>query len=159
QYVLRTAERPHQVVAFAPYGYDERQYCSPGFNLPVGSLTRTSYAAYPEYHTSADNPEFVRPDALADTLEVLREVAGVLDRNRRYRSLNPYGEPQLGKRGLYDSLGGRSDAKAAQLAMLWVLNLADGEHTLLDVAERAGLPFDSVHAAAQALREAALVKD
>ncbi|MGH3468208.1 MAG: DUF4910 domain-containing protein [Thermocrispum sp.] len=158
-HVLRHAGMSSTVLDFFPYGYDERQYCSPGFNLPVGSLTRTSYAAYPEYHTSADNPEFVRPDALADTLEVLREVAGVLDRNRRYRSLNPYGEPQLGKRGLYDSLGGRSDAKAAQLAMLWVLNLADGEHTLLDVAERAGLPFDSVHAAAQALREAALVKD
>jgi aminopeptidase-like protein len=157
QYVLRARE--HEVVEFSPYGYDERQFCSPGFNLGVGSLSRTPYARYPEYHTSGDNPDFVLPEALADTLAVCREAFAVLDRNRRYLNLSPYGEPQLGKRGLYDSLGGRSDAKQAQLAMLWVLNLADGEHTLLDVAERSGLPFESVAGAAHALHRAELVKE
>ena len=157
QYVLK--DRPHRVVDFSPYGYDERQFCSPGFNLGVGSLTRTPYAGYPEYHTSADNPDFVSPQAMEDTLAVLRTTAGVLDRNRRYVNLSPYGEPQLGKRGLYDSLGGRSDAKQAQMAMLWVLNLSDGEHTLLDIAERAGLPFDIVDVAARALADAGLVKE
>ncbi|GAB3008802.1 DUF4910 domain-containing protein [Amycolatopsis acidiphila] len=157
QYVLRG--RTHEVVEFSPYGYDERQFCSPGFNLGVGSLSRTPYARYPEYHTSGDNPAFVLPEAMEDTLAVCRDAFAVLDRNRRYLNLSPYGEPQLGKRGLYDSLGGRSDAKQAQLAMLWVLNLADGEHSLLDVAERSGLPFDSVAGAAHALHRAELIKE
>ncbi|MEU0530364.1 DUF4910 domain-containing protein [Amycolatopsis tolypomycina] len=157
QHVLRSRE--HRVVDFSPYGYDERQFCSPGFNLGVGSLTRTPYAGYPEYHTSADNPGFVSPAAMEDTLGALLEAFAVLDRNRRYVNLSPYGEPQLGKRGLYDSLGGRSDAKQAQMAMLWVLNLSDGSHSLLDIAERAGLPFDIVDVAARALHDAGLVKE
>ena len=157
QHVLKSRE--HRVVDFSPYGYDERQFCSPGFNLGVGSLTRTPYAGYPEYHTSADNPGFVSPTAMEDTLGALRDAFAVLDRNRRYVNLSPYGEPQLGKRGLYSSLGGRSDAKQAQMAMLWVLNLSDGEHSLLDIAERAGLPFDIVDVAARALHDAGLVKE
>ncbi|WP_338682412.1 DUF4910 domain-containing protein [Streptomyces acidiscabies] len=152
------AERPHLVKEFSPYGYDERQYCSPGFDLGVGSLSRTPYAGYPEYHTSADDPDFVSPAAMEDTLAVCREAFGVLDRNRRYVNLSPYGEPQLGRRGLYESLGGRSDAQQAQMAMLWVLSLSDGEHSLLDVAERAGLEFGSVVAAADALHDAGLIK-
>jgi aminopeptidase-like protein len=151
--------RPHEIREFSPYGYDERQYCSPGYDLGVGSLTRTPYAGYPEYHTSADNPGFVSPAAMEDTLGALRDAFGVLDRNRRYVNLSPYGEPQLGKRGLYESLGGRSDAKDAQLAMLWVLNLSDGEHDLLAIAERARLPFPAVAAAAEALRTAGLLKE
>ncbi|MFZ3554522.1 DUF4910 domain-containing protein [Streptomyces sp. BH055] len=158
QHVLAASERPHQVKEFTPYGYDERQYCSPGFDLGVGSLTRTPYAGYPEYHTSADNLDFVSPEAMADTLAVCREAFAVLDRNRRYLNQSPYGEPQLGRRGLYDALGGRSDTKQAQMAMLWVLNLSDGEHSLLDVAERSGLPFDTVADAADALGAAGLVK-
>lgn len=158
RHVLRASERPHRVTEFTPYGYDERQYCSPGFDLGVGSLSRTPYAGYPEYHTSADDLDFVKPEAMADTLAVCREAFAVLDRNRSYVNLSPYGEPQLGRRGLYDSLGGRSDAKQAQLAMLWVLSLSDGEHSLLDVAERSGLPFDTVAVAAAALQGAELIK-
>ncbi|HVV14410.1 DUF4910 domain-containing protein [Amycolatopsis sp.] len=156
-YVLR--EREHEIVEFSPYGYDERQFCSPGFNLGVGSLSRTPYARYPEYHTSGDNPDFVLPEKLADTLSACQQAFSVLDRDRRYVNLSPYGEPQLGKRGLYDALGGRSDAKQAQLAMLWVLNLSDGEHSLLDIAERSGLPFDTIADAARALHDAALLKE
>ncbi|ASR38887.1 peptidase M28 [Prauserella marina] len=159
EYVLREGDRPHTLVDFSPYGYDERQFCSPGFDLGVGSLTRTPYAGYPEYHTSADNPGFVTPAAMADTLGACLEAFGVLDRNRRYVNLSPFGEPQLGRRGLYESLGGRSDAKQAQLAMLWVLNLSDGEHTLLDIAERSGLPFETLVVAADALRAAGLLKE
>ncbi|MFE1072495.1 DUF4910 domain-containing protein [Streptomyces sp. NPDC058783] len=158
RHVLNDSGRPHRITEFTPYGYDERQYCSPGFDLGVGSLTRTPYAGYPEYHTSADNLDFVSPAAMADTLAVCREAFGLLDRNRRYVNLSPYGEPQLGRRGLYDSLGGRSDAKEAQMAMLWVLSLSDGEHGLLDVAERSGLPFDTVAVAAEALHGAGLIK-
>ncbi|MEU5275797.1 DUF4910 domain-containing protein [Streptomyces asoensis] len=158
RHVLKVSGRPHRIQEFTPYGYDERQYCSPGFDLGVGSLGRTPYAGYPEYHTSADNPDFVSPEAMEDTLAVCREAFAVLDRNRRYVNLSPYGEPQLGRRGLYDSLGGRSDAQQAQMAMLWVLSLSDGEHSLLDVAERSGLAFDTVAAAADALRDAELIK-
>jgi aminopeptidase-like protein len=158
RHVLNTSGRPHRVTEFTPYGYDERQYCSPGFDLGVGSLSRTPYAGYPEYHTSADNPDFVTPEAMTDTLDLCREAFAVLDGNRRYVNLSPYGEPQLGRRGLYDSLGGRSDAKEAQMAMLWVLSLSDGEHSLLDVAERSGLPFATVAAAAGALHGAGLIK-
>jgi aminopeptidase-like protein len=156
-HVLR--DRPHTIVDFAPYGYDERQYCSPGFNLAVGSLTRTPYGGYPEYHTSADNPDFVLPEAMEDTLETLWTAARVLERNRRYQNLSPYGEPQLGRRGLYGSLGGRSDAQQAQMAMLWVLSMSDGTHSLLDVAERSNLPFAVVADAADALHDAGLVKE
>ncbi len=157
-HVLSASGRPHRIDEFTPYGYDERQYCSPGFDLGVGSLSRTPYAGYPEYHTSGDDPDFVTPEAMEDTLALCREAFGVLDRNRRYVNLSPHGEPQLGRRGLYDSLGGRSDAKQAQMAMLWVLSLSDGENTLLDVAERSGLPFDTVADAADALRGAELIK-
>lgn len=155
-HVLR--DRPHEIREFSPYGYDERQYCSPGFNLGVGSLTRTPYAGYPEYHTSGDDPDLVAPESLVDTLAVCQKAVAVLDRNRRYVNLSPYGEPQLGRRGLYESLGGRSDAKDAQMAMLWVLNLSDGTNDLLAIADRARLPFPAVAAAADALQAAGLLK-
>ncbi|MEV4108173.1 DUF4910 domain-containing protein [Nonomuraea sp. NPDC049695] len=152
-------DRPHRVLDFSPYGYDERQFCSPGFNLPFGGLTRTPYAGYPEYHTSGDNPGFVTPEAMEDTLDALTQVVGVLEGNRTYVNLSPYGEPQLGRRGLYGSLGGRSDTKQAQMAMLWVLNLSDGEHSLLDIARRSELPFAAVERAAHALLDAGLVRE
>lgn len=158
RYVLETSGREHTIVDFSPYGYDERQYCSPGFDLPVGCLSRTPYAAYPEYHTSGDNLGFVCPEAMKQTLDVCTEILDVLERNQTYLNLNPWCEPQLGKRGLYDALGGRSDAKQAQLAMLWVLSLSDGEHSLLDIAGRSGLDWDAVLRAAEALREASLLK-
>jgi aminopeptidase-like protein len=157
-YVLQRSGTPHEIVEFSPYGYDERQFCSPGFNLPVGCLTRTPHGRYPEYHTSADNLEFVTPEALADTLAICWESLLLLDANRRYVNLNPYCEPQLGKRGLYHSTGGRSHTEATQMAMLWVLNCADGAHTLLEIAQRSGLPFAVIEDAASRLRDAGLLK-
>jgi aminopeptidase-like protein len=156
-HVLGRSGRPHRVVDFSPYGYDERQYCSPGFDLPVGCLSRTPYAAYPEYHTSADDLDLVGPTQLQESLEVCREVVQVLEANRRYVNLSPKGEPQLGRRGLYGQIGGRSDAEERQMAMLWVLNLSDGDHSLLDVAERSGLPFALVADVAGPLEEAGLL--
>jgi aminopeptidase-like protein len=156
-HVLGRSGRAHQVVDFSPYGYDERQYCSPGFDLPVGRLSRTPFATYPEYHTSADDLDLVGPAQLQESLEVCREVVGVLEGNRRYENLSPKGEPQLGRRGLYGQIGGRSDAEERQMAMLWVLNLSDGHMSLLDVAERAGLPFALVADVAGVLEEAGLL--
>lgn len=155
-HVLGHAGLPHQMIDFFPYGYDERQYGSPGFRLPVGSLMRGRHGQFPEYHTSADNLSFISPERLAESAQVLSQIVGVVEGDRRYRNLQPYGEPQLGKRGLYRAMGGTS-IPDLQFAMLWVLNLSDGEHSLLDVAERSGLRFESIRAAADLLREHALL--
>jgi aminopeptidase-like protein len=159
EHVLTRSGRAHRVVNFSPYGYDERQFCSPGFNLPVGSLTRTPHGEYPEYHTSGDNPALLSPEALADTAETCWEITRVLEANRRYVNLCPYGEPMLGRRGLYDAIGGRSDTKQRQMAMLWVLNLADGDHDLLDITEPSGLPLDLLTDVAEVLAGAGLLKE
>lgn len=140
-HVLAHSCEAYSVRDFSPYGYDERQYCSPGFNLPVGCLNRTQHGKFPEYHTSADNLDFVSPEALSGSYSLCQQIFDVLEQNAKYRNLNPKGEPQLGKRGLYRKFGGRVDAAARELAMLWVLNLSDGENTLLDIAERSDLSF------------------
>jgi aminopeptidase-like protein len=136
---------------FDPYGYDERQYCSPGFDLPVGRLTRAPHGEFPEYHTSADDVQLVRPERLAESLEAVLAIVELLERNGAYLNLSPRGEPQLGRRGLYGHLGGGAQGREQELALLWVLSMSDGRHTLLDIAERSGLPFDAVRRAADAL--------
>jgi len=156
-HVLAHSGEDYELRDFTPYGYDERQYCSPGFDLAVGSLTRTPHGEYPEYHTSADTPELVRADRLADSLVRYLEVLEVLEGNVTYVNLSPKCEPQLGRRGLYGPVGGHSHAVAAQMALLWVLSLCDGSRPLLDVAERSKLPFREVRRAALALEEAGLL--
>jgi aminopeptidase-like protein len=148
-----------RLIDFVPYGYDERQYCSPGFNLPVGSFSRTPHGEFPEYHTSADDLELVSPSSLAGSFATLLEVLAVLEGDRRYRNTNPHCEPQLGKRGLYRMTGGHKDTRTAELAMLWVLNLSDGDHGLLEVAERSGMPFAAVATAASALEACGLLEE
>jgi aminopeptidase-like protein len=145
-----------EILDFSPYGYDERQYCSPGFNLPVGCLMRSVWGTFPEYHTSADNLNFIQPMQLAGALRVCAAILDVLENNRRYCNQNPYCEPQLGRRNLYRSTGG--DAIGAEIsARLWVLNLSDGKHSLLDVAERSGLPFEAISDAAGLLCQVGLL--
>jgi len=148
---------PHSLRDFVPYGNDERQYCSPGFDLPVGRLTRTPDGEFPEYHTSADNLDFVRPEALADSWENCVRIIEILESDRAYVNLRPKCEPQLGRRGLYRATGGGKHLPDFEMALLWVLNLSDGRHTLLDVAERADLPFAVVSQAAGALQGADLL--
>jgi aminopeptidase-like protein len=154
---LRDLGVPHALEEFVPFGYDERQYCSPGFDLPVGLLSRTSWGRFPEYHTSADDLDFIRPEALAGSLAVYRAVAGVLEGNRRFRNLSPKGEPQLGRRGLYRALGGDDRGRERELALLWVLNQSDGGPDLLAIARRSGLPFERLREAAAALAAAGLI--
>jgi aminopeptidase-like protein len=158
-HVLKHSGSDWTIQDFFPYGYDERQYCSPGFNLPVGCLMRSPHGTFPEYHTSADNLDFVRPEYLQESLLRYQDVVNVLEGNRTYVSLNPKCEPQLGKRGLYAAVGGDSEAANKQLAMMWVLNLSDGRHSLLDIAERAGMPFPVVWATAQQLFEHRLLRE
>jgi aminopeptidase-like protein len=143
---------------FYPYGYDERQYCSPGFNLPVGLFSRSKFGAIPEYHTSADNLDFIRADALGESYRLINETIGAIEANGIYRNTSPKGEPQLGKRGLYGAIGGDKDAAAANMAMLWILNQSDGTNSLLDIAERAKLPFAVVQRTAKLLGDHGLLK-
>jgi len=145
QYVLKHSGKSYHVRDFSPYGYDERQYCSPGFNLPVGSLTKSQHGSYPQYHTSADNLEFVSAEALAESFRVYLEVIHTLEGNRYYINLNPKCEVRLGKRGLYRTVGGELDQPLNELATLWVLNLSDGGYSLLDIAEKANIPFRVIH--------------
>ncbi len=151
-HVLHHHSERAEVLEFSPNGYDERQYCSPGFNLPVGCLMRSVWGTFPEYHTSADNLEFIQPAQLAESLQVCEAIVEVLENNRRYRNLNPFCEPQLGRRGLYCAPD--SDTMNARL---WVLNLSDGQHSLLDIAERSGLSFQLIHREAEELREHGLL--
>jgi aminopeptidase-like protein len=140
-----------KVIDFFPYGYDERQYGSPGFDLPVGLIQRSQFATFPEYHTSADDLSFIAPEYLQASFEAIAAGMAVVEQNRTLRNLAPKGEPQLGKRGLYGAIGGDKDAYAKNMAMLWVLNLSDGEHSLFDIAERADLPFAVVEETARLL--------
>lgn len=155
--VLKSSGSAYQIQEFVPYGYDERQYCSPGFNLPVGCLMRSPWGQFPEYHTSADNLEFIQPLQLAGALRLVVEILNVLENNRAYQNTMPYCEPQLGKRNLYRSTGG-SDIGTENLARLWLLNLSDGGHTLLDIAERSGIPFATLREAAETLQAHGLLQ-
>jgi aminopeptidase-like protein len=150
-HVLAHAAGDHEVIDYFPYGYDERQFNSPGFRLPVGSLMRGRHGRFPEYHTSADDLDLLLPEKLCGALDAVHAIFAALEGNRRYRSLAPHGEPQLGRRGIYRALGGDGDPAELQLAMLWVLACADGQHDLLAVAERAGMPFARIRAAADLL--------
>jgi aminopeptidase-like protein len=147
-----------RVIDFVPWGWDERQFNSPGFDLPVGCLTRSLEGEFPQYHSSADDLDFIRPEHLADSLHAAVAIIEVLEHDRAYVNLMPKGEPQLGKRGLYRGVGG-SDPTTEQLALLWVLNQSDGTHSLLDIAERSNLPFAEIHHAAKALLEASLLEE
>ena len=144
------------VLPFSPYGYDERQLCSPGFDLPAGRLTRSVNGGYAEYHTSADDLEFITPAALQDSLAACQRIIEVMEHNQRFRNRRPKGEPQLGVRGLYASLGGGGPAEHEH-AMLWVLNQSDGTRSLLDIAQRSGLPFALLLEAARRLEKAGLL--
>lgn len=157
--VLNDADVAHDVTDFMPFGYDERQYCSPGFDLPVGLLSRSPWGTFAEYHTSGDDLSFIAADPLAGSVALYWDVVRLLESNRVYVNLCPKGEPQLGRRGLYSHIGGGEDGRERQLALLWVLNQSDGSASLLDIAERSGMPFDTVRAAADALLAADLLRE
>ena len=156
-YVLSVIDLNARVIGFSPYGYDERQLCSPGFDLPVGRLTRSVNGGYPQYHSSADDLSLIRPEALAQSYEACRDIISILETDGRYVNLSPKGEPLLGKRGLYGSVGGRSPAEREH-ALLWVLNQSDGTRSLLDIARRSGIDFERIRAAAGELQSAGLLE-
>jgi aminopeptidase-like protein len=158
-HTLRHSGSNYSVEDFSPYGYDERQYCSPGFDLPVGLFQRSKFGTIPEYHTSADNLAFIGADHLALSYRLIVGALDVIENDRICVNTMPRCEPQLGRRGLYHAIGGLKHEEASNMALLWVLNLADGAHSLLDIAERASLPFDIVYGTAQLLERHGLVAD
>ncbi|QKV20542.1 DUF4910 domain-containing protein [Oricola thermophila] len=157
RHVLEHSGLDPVLLDFSPYGYDERQYCSPGFDLPVGLFQRSAFGTFPEYHTSADNLDFIAPEHLRTSFDIIMKVIEIVEADYTPVNLSPKGEPQLGRRGLYSSIGGDSGGVTSVMPLLWVLNLADGKHTLLDMAERSGMPFGELLRAAQLLREADLL--
>lgn len=152
QIMLRDSGDPYEVHDFDPAsGSDERQFCSPGFNLPIGSLVRTPYGRYPEYHTSADDCDLVRPEFLEDSFKKYTELLWILEQNAVYQGANPKCEPQLGKRGLFRALGGQKTQHDHERALWWVLNFSDGSHSLLDIARRSGIRFVTIREVATIL--------
>ncbi len=158
EYILSKNSSQNKIIEFSPYGYDERQFCSPGFNLPVGRLSRKPHGEFPEYHTSADNLDFVKPSFLAESVMLLLEAIFIIENNHKYLNQSPKCEPQLGKRGLYKSIGGQSGQKDFQMALLWILNLSDGHFSMLDIANKSGLNFKIIKLAADELLKAGLLK-
>jgi aminopeptidase-like protein len=156
-HVLRHSGLTPVILDFSPYGYDERKYCSPGFNLPVGLFQRSMYGTIPQYHTSADNLDFIGAKHLNLSYWLIAMTLEVLENDAVCLNTVPYCEPQLGKHGLYHAVGGGKEAAARNMAMLWVLNLSDGSHSLLDIAERAALSFATVRDAAELLRAQGLL--
>lgn len=158
-HVLRKRDPKSQVLEFSPYGYDERQYCSPGFDLPVGRLSRTPHGTFPQYHTSADDLSFVRPEMLGESFSACVSILSILEKNRTYLNTNPKCEPQLGERGLYRTVGGSTNDQSEEMATLWILNFSDGHHSLLEIAEKSHLDFDVVQRSAERLREHQLLAE
>jgi len=158
EFVLEEQKLDAKILDFSPYGYDERQFGSPGIDAPVGRLTRTPNGEYEEYHSSADNLDFVRPEHLAESLRVLQRIVEVVEANGYYRNTRPKCEPQLGRRGLYGATGG-SQPKLREHAMLWVLSMSDSTQSLLDISVTSGIGFDIVRAAAADLLAAGLLED
>lgn len=150
-------DRRAEIQSFSPYGYDERQFCSPGFNLPVGLLQRSAFGTFPQYHTSADNLDLIRPEHLASSFRMVMDIIDVLEENWIPINLSPKGEPQLGRRGLFSPFGGHKVNSDMSMAYLWVLNLADGDHSLLDIAERSDMPFSLIASAAERLQKSGLL--
>jgi aminopeptidase-like protein len=159
-HILRHSGHPYEIVPFNPYGYDERQFCSPAFDLPMGCFMRSVHGTFPQYHTSADNPGFVKPQALNQSYEVVASLLDLLDANWMYARTDGRGEPQLGRRGLYRAIAGQKEAGgASQMDLLWLLNLADGKHNLLEMAERAGIPFGRLQKAVRLALDADLIRE
>jgi aminopeptidase-like protein len=154
---LRDCAAPHSVVDWEPWGGDERQFCSPGFDLPVGCLMRTPHGGFEGYHTSADSLERISPESLAESVRVSLDAIHVLETNRTYVNRSPYGEPQLGRRGLYRSAGGAVDTPDDERALLWVLNLSDGHAPLAEIAGRSRLPYRVIARAAERLEQVGLL--
>lgn len=153
--VLRRHAPDHLEYSYLDRGSDERQYCSPGVDLPVASIMRTRYNSYPEYHTSLDNLDLVTATGLGDGFEALRKTIELIEHNYVYRAVHPC-EPQLGKRGLYPTLSTRGAGYAVR-AMTNILSYSDGTRDLIDLAEHIGVSAEEAIETAGKLHAAGLL--
>ena len=153
---LRESKEEYELWDFTPFGFDERQFCSPGFNLPVGCLFRTYSHHYPENHTSADDLTLMSSKKLAGSLALMARIVTILEGNVSYLNTSPKGEPQLGKRGIYRKMGGPI-IEQNLIHLFWILNYSDGEHSLLDIAEMSNFAFSDLRKAADILLEHGLL--
>ncbi len=156
--VLLDSNDPHKIIDFFPTGSDERQFSSPGFDLPIGSLIRSLYAVFPEYHTSADNLNFINAGSLQDTFEKYSSIIYILENNDIFENQNPYCEPNLGKRDLYHTVGAKKKISIISNAIFWILNQSDGKTSLLDIAIKSNLSFDDIKKTADLLLSKKLLK-
>ena len=138
-------------------GSDERQYCSPGFDLPMGSLMRTMYTEYPQYHCSLDNKDIIDFGAMAETIDAYVDLFEIIEANRTWKNTVMFGEPQLSKRNLFRSLGSQIHSEERDNAIWWLLNLADGKHDLIDIAEKSGLDWRLLAEVAEMLNKSELL--
>ena len=181
--VLTESGEDFNVIDFAPIGSDERQFCSPGFNLPIGSLARTLAPHFKEYHTSNDNLDFVKAEFLGNTFKKYLKIISKLEQNfsknihsenkiranetkngRLLINTNPKCEPQLGKRNLYHAIGAQTPSQAGQkisnqLASLWILNYSDGKHSLSEIAELSGYDMEQLENMTDILIDVGLLKE
>jgi aminopeptidase-like protein len=157
--ILAQSRKPYQVLPFARRGSDERQYCSPGIGLPVGSLMRSKYREYPEYHTSLDNLDFVTAGHLDASLELYQACLEAIERRRVFVSTVNGGEPNLGRRDLYPSVGGSNHTQLNVQGFLAVMAFANGEYDLEDIAELNELPLDVIEKSVDTLVEKGLLKE
>jgi len=155
--VLKDNNIEFQEFPFVPLGSDERQYASPGFNLPVGSLMRTMYWHFEEYHTSADNKSFISFKHLRESIELYMKVIKTFEGNKKFINKFPYGEVQLGKRGLYPTLGRGNDKTQMVDAYIWILNYSDGKNDLLQIAELSNIPMNILIEASNILEKEGLI--
>lgn len=154
--VLAQTEDTFDQLDFVPRGSDERQYCSPGFNLPVVVLTRTTYGQYDAYHTSGDNKDFISFAAMEETVNKYLSIFKLIEKNKKYINQYPYCEPQLGKRGLYPTLSEREKELEID-AMMWILNYSDGEHDLLDIIKKSSIDYRVILNVADRLMENGMI--
>lgn len=155
QHVLSHIDPDYRSYTWLDRGSDERQYCSPGVDLPIASVMRSKFHAFPEYHTSLDDLSFVTPTGLAGGYEALRQCLYVVENNTIPRA-TVLCEPQLGKRDMYPATSVRGSANSSRL-FRDILTYADGEHDLLSIAQLLSQPFPSVCVAAETLRNVDLI--
>lgn len=155
-YVL--SNKKNNILDFFPSGSDERQYCSPGFNLPIGAIARSIYTDYPEYHTSLDNKNFISFDSMVESIDTCFEMCLLMDRNIRYQNLRPEGEPFLSKYNLLDGIGAQRKIPDFMRVCQWLLNMSDGSNSLLDIANQSQESFWDLDQAAQKCCKAGLLK-
>ncbi|MFX1451342.1 MAG: DUF4910 domain-containing protein [Promethearchaeota archaeon] len=157
--VLSDSKEPYKIIDFFPSGSDERQFSSPAFDLSVGSLVRSLYGCFPEYHTSADNLNFVKPKYLANSFKKYWNILYILENNKIYQNLNPKCEPHLRKRGLSSTIGGKKVDDEDILVMFWILNFSDGKNSLLDISIRSKINFGFIKKIANILHEKSLLEE